>query len=156
MKIQRWSASLTCLRLHFKTFQQRFGFHLSAQKVRFNSIQFNNSEHFGEMLFLFYFCTFTLFIHIMGSTLHLALRCTYSRTYRAPKDSFHNSAMLWVGGPSKNSSLLIENTSFNYPTLGVLYVPSSRSLPTLDLRPTRLGVLIVTGRASGHLPLLGT
>ena len=81
--------------------------------------------------------------------LHLALRCTYSRTHRTPKGSFHNNATLWVGSPSTNTSQLVENKLFNYPPLGVLYVPSSRSLPT---RPTRLGVLIVTGGASGHLP----
>ena len=64
--------------------------------------------------------------------------------------------MLGVGSPSKNTSQELENDLFNYPTLGVLYVPSSRSLRTLDLRPTRLGILIVTGRANGHIPLLGT
>ena len=58
--------------------------------------------------------------------------------------------------PSKNSPQLIEKTLINYATLGVLYVPSSRSLATLDLRPNRMGVLVVTERASGRLPLLGT
>ena len=76
--------------------------------------------------------------------------------YQTPKDSFHNSAMLRVGSPSKNTSQELENDLFNYPTLCVLYVPISRSLPTLDLRTTRLGVLIVTGKASGYIPLLGT
>ena len=93
---------------------------------------------------------------LCDSPLHLALGCTYSRTYRSPTGSFLNSAMLWVGSPSKSSSQSIENSIINYPTLGVLYVPSSRSLPTLDLRPPWLRVFTVTGRASGHLPLLGT